>query len=238
MTKKNISAAAAVICAAAGISLCFAGCSSAGKDSTDSSQTTEEPSTTTAPIIDPEGNTLAVKPTERPREIEETADFEFEERDGGAVITKYTGSAEDVVIPGTLGGAPVTEIGYYSFEAKWDMHSVTVPDSVTTIGEFCFSDCSSLSSINIPEGVTVIERGAFAACTSIEELTIPAAVTEIHEEAFTACESLVSLTIENPGLQYDSWGLEELPDVVVYAPAGSAVLQWAEQNGVSCAELQ
>ncbi len=170
-------------------------------------------------------------PTERVRDIVASEDFEYEVLDIGAVITKYIGSDTDVVVPDTLEGVTVAGIGFYAFEAKYDITSVTLPESIISIGEFAFQDCSSLVSVNIPERVTGIERGTFVACTSLEEITIPSAVSYIHEEAFTACESLVSLTINNPDLAYENWGLEDLPNVKIIAPEDSAVYSWASEMG-------
>lgn len=160
-----------------------------------------------------------------------TDDFDYEIADGHATISKYKGSSADVVVPAEIGGAPVTEIGFYSFEAKYNIKSVQLPDTITRICEGAFMDCSSLSSINLPDGLQEIERGAFVACTSIPELTIPASVTRIQEEAFTACEGMTTLTILSPDLVYESWGLEDLPQLWIYAPDGSAVEAWASEMG-------
>ena len=231
--KKRVFAAAALI------AVCLsAGCGE--KPGTDipaapSETPTEAAATEAPPIVDPQGHTLAEKPTEREREIVASTDFEFEIVNGGAVITKYSGNAEDVVIPSELGGSPVTALSYYAFEAKWDLKSVTIPDTVTSIGEFCFSDCSSLVSVTLPEGLTVIDRGGFAACTSLPELNVPASVGYIHEEAFTACGSMTSLTIGSSTVKYENWGLEDLPDLTLYAPEGSAIAQWAQESGVNFA---
>lgn len=190
----------------------------------------EEPSSqaeTTAPA-----ETEYEKTTYHVRNIEKMTDFEYELLDKGAVITKYTGSSKDVVIPDEIEGVDAVEISFYAFEAKYDVRSVVIPETVTLIGEGAFMDCSSLETVNIPEAVTGIDRGAFVACTSLKEITIPENVTYVREEAFTACESLISLTINNPSLAYENWGLEELPDLTVYAPEGSEVMQWAGERGL------
>ena len=171
------------------------------------------------------------KPTERVKDIQTGDDFNYEIIDGEAVITEYTGSSDVVEVPSEIEGAPVTKIGTYAFEAQYDITSVTLPESITLIAEGAFMDCSSLESINIPEAVGGIDRGAFVACTSLTEITIPANVQYIREEAFTACEAMTSLTINNPDIAYENWGLEELPELTVYAEEGSAVAQWAEGMG-------
>lgn len=170
-------------------------------------------------------------PTDRVHDIRSEDVFEYEIIDGGAVITGYTGSSPEVEVPAEIGGAPVSEIGSYAFEADYNITNVTLPDTITLIGEGAFMDCSSLSCINIPETVGGIDRGAFVACTSLTEMTLPASVQYVREEAFTACESMTSLTVENPELAYESWGLEELPELKIYAPEGSAAAAWAESMG-------
>ena len=216
----------AVICSA----LLFAGCGGGDSGSisgivtgsSDSSSSSEE----------------EVIPTDRIRDIESAADFEYEVIGDHAVITRYTGSGGVVEVPGEIDGKPVGEIGYYAFEAKYGVTAVILPETVNTIGEGAFMDCSGLESINLPEAVTGIERGAFVSCTSLRELTVPAGVQFIHEEAFTACEGLTSLTIKNPELKYENWGLEELPELTVIAPEGSAVLKWAAEKGLSVSPME
>lgn len=174
------------------------------------------------------------RPTDRPREIESMEDFEYELIDGSAVITRYTGSDESVEVPETIEGVPVTKIGFYAFEAKYGVTSVLLPETTEYIGEGAFMDCADLECINIPETVKGIDGGAFGGCANLRSLVIPKNTEYVREETFTACEGLVSITINNPDLEYESWGLEELPDVVIFAPEGSAVCKWAAEKGFSC----
>ena len=144
-----------------------------------------------------------------------------------------------MVIPDTLGGAPVTGIGFYAFEAKDQILTVTMPETVTKICECAFCGCTSLYSINIPQGLQEIQRGAFVDCSSLTDMTLPASVTAVGEEAFTGCQALSSVIIENPDLAYENWGLEEIPSVWVSAPDGSAAAVWAEKiNSGEAMEVQ
>lgn len=219
------------------VAMLLAGCG----DSTSSESSIPEPTENTEVTEVTEAvevtETPTEKPTDRVRDIEEMADFEYEILDGGVTITKYTGSSTDVIIPAEIEGTPVTKIGFLSFEAKFDIQSITLPETTEVICEGAFMDCSSLVSINIPESVTSIERSAFAACTSLETLVIPSSVQSIEMEAFTACEAMTSLEIHNPELQYDSWGLETLPNITVYADENSDLYGFMVENNINVLPL-
>ncbi|GEM_PF-263953 len=110
-------------------------------------------------------------------------------------ITDYTGSAETLIIPSTINGVAVTNIGDYAFYQCYSLTSVTIPDSVTVIGIYAFYSCNSLTSITIPDSVTVISSNAFNSCYSLTSVTIPNSVTVIDDYTFCYCYSLTSITI-------------------------------------------
>ena len=112
-----------------------------------------------------------------------------------SVIGLGSFSGEELVIPSTHNGIPVTSIGYCAFEYCDSLTSVEIPDSVTTIGNGAFSFCSSLTSVEIGDSVTTIGNGAFYNCTSLTSVVIPDSVTTIGDEAFAYCYSLTSIVI-------------------------------------------
>ena len=175
-------------------------------------------------------------PTDRVPEIVSSESFDYDVVGGEAVITAYTGKDRVVEVPEEIDGKKVTKIGPHSFEANYQITSVTLPDTVTIIGESAFMDCGDLKTITLPSNLEEIQRAAFSACTSPKEITVPASVTLIYEEAFVACESLRALTLENPDLTYNSWGLEELPKLKVYAPDDSNTAAWVEAMGLAPSE--
>ena len=126
---------------------------------------------------------------------DEAADFEYTIADGACTITKYTGSAAEVVIPETIEGVPVTAIGDSAFKGCGSLTSVRIPDSVTSIGYSAFYECTGLTSINIPDGVTSIESRAFFRCSSLTSVRIPDSVTSIGSQAFYECTGLTSISI-------------------------------------------
>ncbi len=84
--------------------------------------------------------------------------------------TSYSGS---LTIPSTLGGYPVTCIGYRAFYGCTRLTSITIPNSVTSIGESAFYGCTRLTSVTISNSVTSIGLGAFGGCLNLGSIVIP-----------------------------------------------------------------
>ncbi|MGN1061023.1 MAG: leucine-rich repeat domain-containing protein, partial [Candidatus Coproplasma sp.] len=76
----------------------------------------------------------------------------------------------DIVIPSTYNGIPVTKIGGTAFADCTSLTSITIPDSVTTIENAAFYNCASLTSITIPNSVKSIGNAAFYKCAALTEI--------------------------------------------------------------------
>ena len=116
---------------------------------------------------------------------------------GNAVtITGVDGTPTgSLVIPATINGYPVTNIGDQSFEGCSGLTSVAIPDSVTNIGSRAFYGCSKLTSITIPDSVTNIGIRAFNGCSRLTSITIPDSVTSIGVFAFSGCSGLKDVVV-------------------------------------------
>ena len=101
----------------------------------------------------------------------------------------------ELTVPSTLGGRPVTSIGYSAFYDCSGLTSVTIPDGVTSIGRDAFYNCSGLTSVTIGNGVTSIGDWAFFSCSGLASVTIPNNVTNIGSYTFGCCTGLASVTI-------------------------------------------
>ena len=109
-------------------------------------------------------------------------DFEFKRNTLGTItIIEYKGSTKQVVIPVTIGGIRVAEIGDFAF-AENQLTGITIPNSVTTIGESAFAE-NQLTSITIPNSVTTIRESAFAD-NQLTNITIPNSITTIEYNTF------------------------------------------------------
>jgi len=116
--------------------------------------------------------------------------YVLDEETQSVMITDYTGSAEDFVIPEMLDGCAVTGIGNDAFDGCSFLKSITLPDSLTSIGYGAFGKCSALSSISIPDGVITIGDNAFYSCSNITTITIPASVASIGNNTFGNCSGV------------------------------------------------
>ena len=117
--------------------------------------------------------------------------YEYEIRDGEAVITGYEGSAKNVTIPSTLSGCPVTVIESYAFAYNDSIQSVVIPEGVTAINKKAFFACGKLKSVEFPSTLVEIGEEAFRDCESLEAVNFPyLGVQKISAYAFYCCYSL------------------------------------------------
>ena len=120
--------------------------------------------------------------------------YQVESNEASLVGIESTVSG-NVVIPDTLGGYPVTAING-AFKNKYDITSVTMPDTVTVITKNSFYNCS-LNSITLSSGLIRIDEAAFSACLNLQSVVIPDSVKTLGPYVFSWCSSLTSVVISS-----------------------------------------
>lgn len=136
-------------------------------------------------------------------EILVSGDYEYRLlADGTAEIVGYTGSEKRVVVPDTLDGCQVTEIGDEAFYKEWMIDAIILPEGIRRIGDSAFYNCQ-FYEFTIPDGVTEIGNSAFNSCYNLKHLVVPDSVTTIGRYAFTGCGEIV------------------LPDSITFIDAGT-----------------
>ena len=117
------------------------------------------------------------------------ADFAYEIKDGGAVVTGYRGSDVSALrIPDRLGGAPVTAISSGAFEGRTDISGpLSLPDTIASIGDNAFAGCANLTGkLVLPDALSSLGENAFAGCAGLTgSVLLPEALAACPESAFS-----------------------------------------------------
>ena len=106
-----------------------------------------------------------------------------------------------VVVPETVNGYTVTEVGKEAFSYR-SIQTCVLPNTITRIGSMAFQ-VSSLSEIDIPQSVTAIDSYAFDYCSHLTSIVVPDGVQTLGDHVFRDCSKLTSVVLPQ--------GLEELP---------------------------
>ena len=138
--------------------------------------------------------------------------------DGTIRITSCQTSDVNLVIPDTIDGYTVTEIGANAFANQTSIQTVkfpanlkqigvkafanctgllevTLPDTIQGAGQLCFSGCTALKKAVLNKGRINIVYGMFENCTSLTEVVIPDTVENVAMYAFLNCRSLTHLNL-------------------------------------------
>jgi uncharacterized protein involved in tellurium resistance len=67
--------------------------------------------------------------------------------DTTCAVVKYNGSASSVIVPETVNGLTVVEIGESAFEGNTSLQSIDLPDSITVIRKAAFKGCTNLGEM-------------------------------------------------------------------------------------------
>ena len=122
-----------------------------------------------------------------------------------ASIITYDGTDPQLVIPETLQGVPVTEIGYRAFLENEVITGVTLPSTLKRVGDRAFM-YTNVAAIDLPAGLEIIEEGAFAQMPNLTSINIPGGVKELPYMVFYQDRNLASVTLHD--------GLETIGDDV------------------------
>lgn len=124
-------------------------------------------------------------------------DYKYEVVDNEAIIVDCTiGYVEDdLIIPDTLGGYPVTEIGDYAFRYMSVGKQLVIPEGVKRIGVEAFSN-SYLTNVKYPDSLEEIGESAFAMCYQLKNIDIGKNVKSIGKEAFFFCREVSEISVD------------------------------------------
>ena len=102
---------------------------------------------------------LAALPYFRPVKIQ-TKEYIYILKGDEVKISKYLGDDENVVIPDSYLGRPITSMGVECFSNNDTLESVVIPDTVSIIGAHTFVNCKNLKSVKA-KNIALVDDGAF-----------------------------------------------------------------------------
>ncbi len=94
-----------------------------------------------------------------------------------------------IIIPDSLGGIPVKEIGTAAFENCANIVSVKMGTWIESVGINAFKGCASLQSVVLAPNITTIGKSSFENCTSLCSIVLPSSVEFIDSDTFSGCPS-------------------------------------------------
>lgn len=106
------------------------------------------------------------------------------DRKNNARIVAYHGDEAVVVIPGLIGGHPVTALEKGCFKGNEHVKEIYVSDHISAVNGDVFRDCRNLEKIHLPESVTALTATAFSGCVSLKEANVPDAMEDVQRGLF------------------------------------------------------
>ena len=97
-------------------------------------------------------------------------DYEYKINDEDQVIiTKYTGSDENVITPTIIDNKPVVGIGHYTFIDNQNLKTITVSEGIEFLEGILAGSCSNLKQINLPSTLNMgdYEENVFSGCNGL-----------------------------------------------------------------------
>ncbi len=147
----------------------------------------------------------------------------------------YLGKDTQIVVPETIDGYTVVEIGTSAFYGFDKVTSIKLPETVESIYRFAFENCKSMKTIEIPEGLVSISYGAFTNCSSLKDLVLPETLEWIGWYVFYGCDSLETITILAKDIvPEDGFGAETFDTslAAIYGYRNTYVEWYAKEAGI------
>lgn len=103
-------------------------------------------------------------------EITEHGSIQYGLNGETAVVIGYRGKDMEVVIPASVEGYKVTQIGKKAFLSNKVLRQITLPESVARIDDWAFACCAKLAKIILPYHRMEIGQGIFKDCFCLEQI--------------------------------------------------------------------
>ena len=162
----------------------------------------------------------------------------LEESDSYSVAGFAGEGVENLVIPSTVNGKPVTEIGISAFEDNYTICSVVIPDSVQIVRSHAFEYCQNLKTVEAR--AQILETYAFKSCFQLKTLKLEG--VKVLNRAFIDCYMIQEVTLDTDVIGFNSFQFGNM-QIQSFTYKGT-VEQWRAlhkgeswQAGVYCDEI-
>lgn len=123
--------------------------------------------------------------------------YEYDINNGEITITKYIGNENNINVPSSIDGLPVTKIEERAFE-ELSVKTIRIPKSVESISKYTFDSCDNLTGVIIGNGVIEIPKWAFYECDNLKYIIFGKNVSIIDDPVtFSDINSLEYMSISN-----------------------------------------
>ena len=118
------------------------------------------------------------------------------------VVTSYSGSFENVIIPYQYKGSVVTEIGYRAFYNHTEVKTCELPQGLETVEYSAFNGCG-ITEITIPESLKIAYRYSFSNCKNLTTVNWNATncaggdSDSDDDQIFGSCDNLTTINFGN-----------------------------------------
>ena len=176
------------------------------------------------------------------------------------VVTSYSGSFENVIIPYQYKGSVVTEIGYRAFYNHTEVKTCELPQGLETVEYSAFNGCG-ITEITIPESLKIAYRYSFSNCKNLTTVNWNATncaggdsdsdddqifgscdnlttinfgnnVKRIPADAFYCCNSIISVTIPESVTSIEGCAFEGCHKLIeVYNKSAINIVAGKSDNG-------
>lgn len=105
---------------------------------------------------------------------------ETEER--AVVITGYSGTDAELVLPDQIDGLPVKALRKKVFLSRKRLRKIILPETLEEIGDWAFAYCSALEEVRLPRREMKLGSRIFMECGKLQKIYVCPAITENGEQ--------------------------------------------------------
>ncbi len=110
--------------------------------------------------------------------------FTWQEEEGAAWVTRYSGTEETCVLPSSLAGLPVRGIRANAFQNA-AMEILVIPPTIAVIEPFAFSGCS-VHTLYLYDTLETVSDDSFSDCKQLKTLHVDAASPPVYSVSYYA----------------------------------------------------